>query len=384
MSRISNEMLLDLYGCAGQPQRWRQLLDGMCSQLNVRSAVAQIFQRDGFKLRQRWAARDTYSVIHASQHDAWVNNDQNPRTDLRIAMRLRNDVIFRDQDVFEANCPHLTGLKTRLSAIGLGESISIGFSTPGEAYFSLVLHRASDDNVLFGQNDEELLRDLVPHLQQMLKLSAARDESLFRLSACEEAINSLHTGVIVCDLDRNVTWLNEAAEQTIQSSPYLSTANGALQCASAIDEKKLRNLIAGSSQAGHSPSARAVVTLGGAEDDAVQIATFPVLARMHVPGSCFGTRERVGLLLTDRRRPPSISACEVAQLFNLSPAEASLAAALCAGRSVSDYASLRGISVGTARIQLKSILSKTNSRRQADLVRQICASVIVQTGAASR
>ena len=60
-----------------------------------------------------------------------------------------------------------------------------------------------------------------------------------------------------------------------------------------------------------------------------------------------------------------------------------VAAALCAGWSVSDFARDRGISVGTARIQLKSVLSKTNTRRQADLVRQICASIAAQASAAA-
>jgi DNA-binding CsgD family transcriptional regulator len=42
---------------------------------------------------------------------------------------------------------------------------------------------------------------------------------------------------------------------------------------------------------------------------------------------------------------------------------------------VKDFAAYRGIAEGTARMQLKSALSKTGVGRQADLVRQVCQSL---------
>ena len=116
MVSASNQILLDLYGCAEDPQRWGQVLDGICREFKVRSAVAQVFQRDGFKLHQRWTVRDTFSSLHAERHDALVNNDRNPRTDLRVVSRPRNDMIYRDEDIFAENCPHFARLRSRLSA----------------------------------------------------------------------------------------------------------------------------------------------------------------------------------------------------------------------------------------------------------------------------
>lgn len=62
------------------------------------------------------------------------------------------------------------------------------------------------------------------------------------------------------------------------------------------------------------------------------------------------------------------------QLFELTPAESRLAAALAGGRSVAEYAEASRISVGTARWTLKRILAKTGCRRQAELVRLLAAS----------
>ena len=221
----------------------------------------------------------------------------------------------------------------------------------------------------------------MPHLQQLMKLSAGWNESSLRLATFQEAINGLHTGVLVCDAGRRINWLNEAAEQILRRSLYLNTGNGILRCASSADDAKLGELIADLPR-GKQPRARAAIAFG-TETDAVQIAAFPAVDRDERFNPWFEVRERFVLLLSDLGRPPSFSVREVGQLFNLSPAEAALAAALCAGWSVSDFARDRGISVGTARIQLKSVLSKTNTRRQADLVRQICASIAAQASAAA-
>ena len=89
-------------------------------------------------------------------------------------------------------------------------------------------------------------------------------------------------------------------------------------------------------------------------------------------------RGGVALILIDPSQAPLLSAGHVTSLFGLTPAEAQLAVALSQGISLNAYADRRGISVGTVRIQMKRILEKTDSRRQADLVGKLYGSVIAQ------
>lgn len=56
------------------------------------------------------------------------------------------------------------------------------------------------------------------------------------------------------------------------------------------------------------------------------------------------------------------------QLFKLTPAEIRLALAIAAGSSLNEFAEKQRVTIGTARIQLKSVMAKTNTRRQAELV----------------
>lgn len=54
--------------------------------------------------------------------------------------------------------------------------------------------------------------------------------------------------------------------------------------------------------------------------------------------------------------------------FKLTPAETRLALAIGDGCSLTDYAAMQEISVGTVRIQLKQVMAKTGTHRQAELV----------------
>jgi DNA-binding CsgD family transcriptional regulator len=65
----------------------------------------------------------------------------------------------------------------------------------------------------------------------------------------------------------------------------------------------------------------------------------------------------------------AVPGAEVLQgLFDLTPAEAKLAAQIGKAKSPREAARALGITEGTARVTLKQVLSKTGLRRQAELV----------------
>ena len=74
------------------------------------------------------------------------------------------------------------------------------------------------------------------------------------------------------------------------------------------------------------------------------------------------------LVLIDLNEYPHPKAEVLKQMFGLTGAEATLAIRIALGDSIQDVAAARQITLGTARVQLKSVLYKTRSRRQAELV----------------
>jgi DNA-binding CsgD family transcriptional regulator len=72
-----------------------------------------------------------------------------------------------------------------------------------------------------------------------------------------------------------------------------------------------------------------------------------------------------------RYRPPPLSFLRGA--FGLTEAEAAVAAALCAGKTLTDHALSRGVSIHTVRTQLRALLQKTGAERQSDLISLLTA-----------
>jgi DNA-binding CsgD family transcriptional regulator len=84
-----------------------------------------------------------------------------------------------------------------------------------------------------------------------------------------------------------------------------------------------------------------------------------------------GAEQDAGVLLVitrtaDAAQVPLEAWC---RLLGVTRAEAGLLATLVAGGTVEQHALQRGVSIGTVRGQLKQVLAKTGTHRQADLVR---------------
>ena len=74
------------------------------------------------------------------------------------------------------------------------------------------------------------------------------------------------------------------------------------------------------------------------------------------------------VVLVDVHETPQLDANLLIRLFNLTQAEANLAVRLAQATTLREIAAATRVGVGTLRIQLKSIFSKTNTHRQAALV----------------
>ena len=84
--------------------------------------------------------------------------------------------------------------------------------------------------------------------------------------------------------------------------------------------------------------------------------------------------EFVVVLLASNRAVQNINEDALSKIFNLTDAESRLAKRLATGLSVEEVADRYFLSKHTLRSQLKAIFQKTNTARQADLVRLVLTS----------
>jgi DNA-binding CsgD family transcriptional regulator len=74
------------------------------------------------------------------------------------------------------------------------------------------------------------------------------------------------------------------------------------------------------------------------------------------------------LTLVDLDECPAPNLPTLQAVFGLAKAEAKLALWLMCGDTIEDIAEEHGVSISTARVQLKSIFAKMGTSRQAELV----------------
>ena len=82
------------------------------------------------------------------------------------------------------------------------------------------------------------------------------------------------------------------------------------------------------------------------------------------------------LILADPRNRAAPHAGMLRLLFDLTPAEAMLAAELAAGHALRDAAARRSIAYSTARVYLRHIFAKTGCHRQSELMTLLAGSAL--------
>jgi DNA-binding CsgD family transcriptional regulator len=112
-----------------------------------------------------------------------------------------------------------------------------------------------------------------------------------------------------------------------------------------------------------SPQAFAPIVVDRDDAPWLLVEAMPVTAF----GSDLFSSGRLILLLTDLRSPQRPDSAQLCAAFNLTAAEAKMAAKLASGVGIDTAAASLGVSRETARSQLKAVFAKTNTRRQAEL-----------------
>lgn len=367
-----DDLLLNLYACPTEPTRWPAVLDAICNLLGVSSTVLQVLSCDGSRFSSRRLIRDSASEAARDAHEAHFSDRLNPRLRITPKPPAPPGHIIRDSDLFGPGSRELTETRERLAEIQLGNFVSTGMPLPNNESLVLALHRHVDDTRDYTTDDELILKTLIPHLGQAFLLWEKLENAARHTEDLEGALDRMRCGVIVCDGNAEVLWQNRAAERVLRARDSLRTSGKRLTAASAEETSAMRMMIAAlaSAPTGGAPSPDRCLVLNRGSDKPVQILIQPL-------DSARGER-RALVLISEAHRPPVLSAEIIARVFSLSPAESRLAAALCTGLTVNEYADAHGVTVGTARFQLKQVLAKTGARRQSDLIRSLNSSVVAQ------
>ncbi|MGX9962373.1 helix-turn-helix transcriptional regulator [Roseomonas sp. F4] len=224
----------------------------------------------------------------------------------------------------------------------------------------------------FGAAEEALLTPLFRHLRHALLLEARLSASGWQsATALRSSFATLPQGVLLLDNRRRLVTTNPALEAMAARGDGLSLASdGGLATPNAEARQALARAVGAAIQAISGkvrmmPDASSVALPRRDGLPPYMVQALP-LRRVESHGMPEGFTG-VMLLVTDDAARVRPRAPLLRQAFGLSPAEASLAAALAAGRTVAQHAAARKITVDTARGQLAAVRRKTGCRTLAEL-----------------
>ncbi|UJW82634.1 helix-turn-helix transcriptional regulator [Hydrogenophaga sp. SL48] len=357
--RKPDELMLDVYAGAAQPARWVRSMDGLCSLTGAHSAVVQAFRFEGGQAQVLWSAQDSRTRAVTSVQSPELNTGDNPRLEQRRVLRGL-DRVACDELLFDPDDEARPRLQQRLATLGLGRFIGTLQDVGRGVYLGLALHRAVHDNSDFSAEHINRLADLAPHIGQAFLLTDQLRASMERDERLRDLLDTLCFGVVLCSENGRVQWVNRQATALLTPGAALCLQGDHLYGRIAQDTQSLLAALSAAMRAG--PQRVGYLRLGqGAQ--ALHVAIRPG----DDPASLM-------LVLSSAAVALEMPAGALENLFGLTPTEARLLGAIATGSTVEAYAQQRGVSVGTARVQLKQIQSKTGQHRQSDLVRLVLSS----------
>ena len=215
-----------------------------------------------------------------------------------------------------------------------------------------------------------LFTALVPHLQRALQIGRRIRRADQERDAAIDLTESLAVGQILLGAGGQVYRMNRRARSIVTRADGLTVHHDGLRAATLGDTARLQRLLAAAAL--HPGEPQGIVRVARPSGK----PPLGILALGLVPrdaGDQFGPA--VAILVNDPDVAPQSLLPALREMFLLTRAEAALCAQLSIGATLELASQRLNISLSTARTQLKRVLEKTGTHRQAELVHLVLTTI---------
>ncbi len=261
-----------------------------------------------------------------------------------------------------------------LQPVGLFHILGVDTAEPGGMLARLRFSRRSDEP-RFNAEERRLLEHIAPHLRRAIQIYATISRRTSERDIYAGAVSQLAVASIILDEQARVLSANPVAQVLLEQGDGLSLKGQWLHIEGRDINKELQQAVANIIRAQHQGEPSVVRALrvprsSGRSDLGLVVRPVPVSKWSEGQSS-----PSAAIFISDPDLHESASRQTLAELFELTPAEANLAILLARGLSLAEVSDTQNVSQHTTRAQLKSIFAKTGVSRQAELVRLVIKSV---------
>lgn len=216
----------------------------------------------------------------------------------------------------------------------------------------------------------ELINALVPHLQQALRTQDCLQQLRREAGDAADAIDSMPAAVLVVGPGAVVVHANSAAEAILSGEGGLGVTGGRLRADAVAADHDLQCSLAqamGLTDTGARRGSSLLCPRGGAQR-ALVLHIFPFTS--HRREDC-APRALVVVVDPDHRGEPTVQMLRT--LFGLTHTEAEVAVRVGQGQGLAPIADEMSLSLATVKTHVQRVFDKTDTHRQAELVRLLLA-----------
>jgi DNA-binding CsgD family transcriptional regulator len=218
----------------------------------------------------------------------------------------------------------------------------------------------------FTDRDLAWLSLLQVHLQNAEFVKSLLPEGVLGSAASSHLVRTMSQGLIIVSADCEILWSNPSAQDILAAQQGLSNVNGRLRAARVFESTRIEMLIREAAR-----GRPGVMLVEQASMWLPYGLAFSPLDIDAMPASALSRPIRPGCVLVaikDMRRHIDAIAARLTDVFGFTKAEQQIAALLLAGKSLADAAIVLEKSLSTVKKQLRSMLTKTGTRNQAELL----------------
>jgi DNA-binding CsgD family transcriptional regulator len=346
--------LLDLvYEAAAMPDLWPAVLDRMAELVGGVGTFLITTSTHSF----RWTHSESVRQLGLDFLEGrW--HERNPRME-RLLLN-RHSGFIREIDMFTAEeMDHDPTFQELLRPRGFGWAVGTVVQVPSDDMLAFSIERRLADGPV-EQRHIPKLNALRPHLARAAMMSARL--RLERAKGMAESLTTMGLPSAVLLGNGKVISTNSSFDQV--KPQIVSTAFGGIALANAGANELLAEAIEGLGAAAFQNGAKSIAVPADESNAALIVHLLPVRRSAH---DVFGPAMGI-LVVTPLGSSQTISSDLLNGLFDLSPAESRAAQGLLVGRSIDELAVDFGLSRETIRSQVKAVLAKTGTSRQADLM----------------
>jgi DNA-binding CsgD family transcriptional regulator len=366
MAKKLSGLLGSVYDAAGDATLWAPLVEDLARRTGATSAalVIQAYDQDLYSISSSWHAREEFIRTYQQYYhklDAWAEivvprPSEYPSGCAYTSQSLIPRVQMEKKEFYH---DYLVPGGVEDALIGLVENSQ-------SCVAAVVLYRDKSREE-FGDPELKMLQFLAPHLRRAFGLYRNFSAIKSRGEGIERTVDKLPTGVVFLDSKGQIIFMNRSAAALIAERDGLLATSDGLHSEQQRESNLLASTIsrAASTSNGQGVSTGGTVLISRRARPPLQLVISPIRT------ATISISKRIAAVafIYDPLRPQRPAQEVLRTLFGLSPAECRVALLLSDGHAPRRIAEIVGVSIETVRSQMKRIFSKTNVKRQSELIR---------------